>query len=62
MTGTPVPRISYRLNHLVEASGQSLWSIRKAIADGELKAKRNGRSVLVLADEAERWLKSLEDA
>lgn len=59
---TPTPRISYRLNQLVEASGMSLWAINKAIADGDLKAKKRGRSVIVPATEAERWIASLEDA
>jgi len=44
------------VSEAAEKARVSTWSIRKAIADGDLRAKHIGRCVRVLEDELGRWL------
>lgn len=43
-------------------TGIGLTSVREAINEGKLNAKRHGRRIVLLPDEIRAWLKALPDA
>jgi excisionase family DNA binding protein len=43
-------------------TGIGLTSIREAISNGDLKAKKHGRRTIILPDDLKAWLKALPDA
>ncbi|MDI3559600.1 helix-turn-helix domain-containing protein [Bradyrhizobium sp. Arg816] len=55
-------RLSLSPEETSALTGIGLTSVREAISDGVLKAKKHGRRVLVLPAEITAWLNSLPDA
>jgi excisionase family DNA binding protein len=51
--------IPYDLDTAEEVTGRTKPRIRKAIKDGELAARRDGRRLLVEPEELRRWVRSL---
>ena len=49
-------RLSYRLKELSQASGLSLPFLRKEARDGKLRTRKVGGAVIVLAEDARRYL------
>jgi excisionase family DNA binding protein len=45
-----------------EKARVSTWTIRREIAEGNLRARRIGRCVRVLEDELSRWLRDYGEA
>ena len=43
-------------------TGIGLTSVREAINEGRLNAKKHGRRIILLPDEIKAWLKALPDA
>jgi hypothetical protein len=54
--------ISYGLDAAEEVTGRSKQRLRRAIKDGELSAKRDGRRLLIEPGELRRWIQSLPSA
>lgn len=54
-----VRRLGYRPRDVVEATGISLRTIQRRIADGTLVAHRCGGVVLVYPEDLDAWLGSL---
>jgi hypothetical protein len=52
-------QISYDLNGAEEVTGRPKPRIRKAIKNGELVARRDGRRIIIEADELRLWIRSL---
>jgi hypothetical protein len=50
--------IAYDLNAAEEVTGRSKPRIRKAIKNGELVARRDGRRLVIEPDELRRWIRS----
>ncbi|MGH6660981.1 MAG: helix-turn-helix domain-containing protein [Rhodospirillales bacterium] len=53
--------ICFTIPAAVAASGIGRSAIYQALADGRLKAKKNGRRTLILKTDLERFLESLPD-
>lgn len=53
--------LAYSINGLADASTFSRTEINRAIAAGELVAKRRGSRRFILIDEAKRWLEDHPD-
>jgi len=53
---TPLPNW-YTVPALAEETGVSEWLIRKEIAEGRLRARRLGRVVRVLDEDAAAWMR-----
>lgn len=56
------PRRAYRLAEFCKSFGVGETKARELIRDKALKAKRNGRYLIVTAEAAEAYLASLPDA
>jgi hypothetical protein len=54
--------LAYSINELAAVSSFSRTEINRALAGGELIAKKRGTRRFILVDEAKRWLKSHPDA
>lgn len=54
--------LAYSIRELAESTSLGEQTIRDAIRDGNLVAKKQGQRKIVPADEAKRWVASLEDA
>jgi hypothetical protein len=54
-----VGRIAYDAETAHKATGRPKPRIRQAIKDGELVARRDGRRIIIEADELRRWIRSL---
>jgi excisionase family DNA binding protein len=52
-------KIADDLDTAEEVTGRTKLRIRKAIKDGELEARRDGRRLLVEPEELRRWVRSL---
>jgi hypothetical protein len=52
-------RISYDLGGAEKVTDRPKPRIRKAIKSGELVARRDGRRLIIEADELRRWIRSL---
>ncbi len=52
-------QLSYTIADAVSVSGIGRSSIYKAIAEGQLRAVKNGRRTLILTDDLERFLNQL---
>jgi excisionase family DNA binding protein len=50
----------FTVSEAAEKARVSTWSIRKAIDDGDLRARHIGRCKRILADELDRWLHDYE--
>lgn len=53
-------RLSYTIADAISVSGIGRTSLYKAIAAGQLRAVKNGRRTLILTEDFERFLNSLE--
>jgi hypothetical protein len=53
--------LAYSINELAAVSSFSRTEINRALAAGELIAKRRGTRRFILVDEAKRWLESHPD-
>jgi hypothetical protein len=54
----PVPRLGYRIKELAAALGVSYGAMRRAIANGGVKATRFANNTIIIsAEEAQRILK-----
>jgi hypothetical protein len=53
--------LAYSINELAEATSISRTEINRALAAGELVAKRRGARRFILVDEAKRWLEDHPD-
>lgn len=42
-------------------AGAPIWTVREAVMVGALKAKKAGRSHIILVSELQKWLESLQD-
>jgi excisionase family DNA binding protein len=51
--------IAYDLDAAEELTGRSKPRLRKAIKNGELIARRDGRRLLIEPEELRRWIRSL---
>lgn len=54
--------LAYSVTEFAAASGFSEWTIREAIKNSHLVAKRHGKRLVILPEDGRTWLKSLEDA
>ncbi len=52
-------QLGYTISDAVSVTGIGRTSIYKAIADGQLRAVKNGRRTLILTDDLERFLNRL---
>ena len=52
-------RIAYTPSEAAAEIGRSRTRMFRAIKDGELSARKDGRATLIEADELARWLRSL---
>lgn len=50
------PRLSWRLNQLAEATGLSVPFLRNEVRAGNLKTRKLGSAVIVLDEDARRYL------
>lgn len=55
---TQMQRKSYRTWEAAAATGLSEGLIKKKIREGEIRVKRVGRAVIILAEDLEKWLQS----
>jgi excisionase family DNA binding protein len=55
-------RLSVSPEEASALTGIGLTSIREAISNGDLRAKKHGRRTIILPDDLRRWLKALPDA
>jgi excisionase family DNA binding protein len=53
-------RLAYSIADVVAMTGVCRSSVYTAIADGKLKATKNGRRTLIRARDVERWLDQME--
>ena len=51
-------RLAYRLGQLAEACSLSVDFVQAQIRSGKLPARKIGRMVVILADDAKAWLES----
>jgi hypothetical protein len=51
-------RLAYRLGQLAHACSLSIDFVQAQIRTGKLPARKIGRMVVILADDAEAWLRS----
>jgi excisionase family DNA binding protein len=56
-----VERLLYTVEQLVEQTGWSEATIRRAIREGRLRVIREGRAIRVHRDDVAEWLDSLRD-
>ena len=62
MSGTAIgERAAYSLDQLAESTSMSKAYWRKVVREGRLRAKLVGRRVVVLAEDAENFLKNAPD-
>lgn len=54
-------RAAYSINDVMEATGLGRHTLYRAISEGRLHPKKEGRSTLILAAELARYLASLPD-
>jgi excisionase family DNA binding protein len=60
LSGTSqIPRIAMKPGEAAEATGRSRTRIFKAIRDGELTARKDGKATVIEISELQRWLHSL---
>ena len=52
-------KIAYTIPEAVEATGISRTMIYKAMEEGRLTAKKNGKRTLILREELERFMRAL---
>jgi hypothetical protein len=57
--GTDHGQISYDLDGAEEVTDRPKPRIRRAIKNGDLIARRDGRRLIIEADELRRWIRSL---
>ena len=53
--------LAYKINEVCRVAKLSRSKLYEDIAAGKLKAKKNGRSTLILGEEIERYLRELPD-
>jgi excisionase family DNA binding protein len=53
------PPVSYAPETAAAVTGRSRTRIFKAIKDGELTARKDGRATLIEHDELRRWVRSM---
>ena len=56
-----VEKLAYSIKELTAAGGGSRSTIYENIKNGKLKAKKRGRSTIILAPHATEYLKNLPD-
>ena len=54
-------KMAFTIRELVKAGGGSRTVIYEAIKSGKLKAKKRGRSTIILASDLAQYLESLPD-
>ena len=54
-------KLAYSIREAVEAGGGSRSTVYEAIKSGALKARKRGRSTVILAADLARYLESLPD-
>ena len=54
-------KLAYSIREVVEAGGGSRTVVYQAIKAGKLKAKKRGKSTIILAPDFIQYLKSLPD-
>lgn len=54
-------KLAYSIKELSEAGGGSRSTIYENIKNGKLKARKRGRSTIILAPDAAEYLESLPD-
>lgn len=52
-------KVGYRPSEVADATGFSLRTIRRRIAEGDLVAYRSGAAIIVYPEDLEMWLRSL---
>jgi excisionase family DNA binding protein len=57
-----VPMVAYSIASAVVATGRSRVRIYRAIRDGELKARKDGRAVMIEHAELARWIADMPEA
>lgn len=55
----PLPRLAYSPDEAAVVSGRTRSRIYEAINDGELTARKDGKAVIIEADELLRWIRSM---
>ena len=60
MAETTLEQISYSVPMLAIATGLSESRIKEALAAGDLEAHYSGRKRVVLKEDAQAWIKSLD--
>lgn len=56
----PIPKLGLSIAEAAAAVGLSVWAIRQAVGRGELRAKKTGRSQVVLPSDLLEWLQGLD--
>ncbi len=54
-----LPKRAYSVNETMAATGDSRAAFYKAVNDGRLKVRKNGRKTVVLAEDLQAYLDSL---
>ncbi len=54
-------KLAYTIKEMVEAGGGSRTVVYEAIKSGKLKARKRGRSTIILVPDAVEYLESLPD-
>lgn len=57
----PAARRAFRPDEVAASTGLSIETVRRDIAMGRLKARRNGRAILVLAEDVDSYLRALPE-
>lgn len=58
-TSNLLRKVGYRPSEVADATGFSLRTIRRRIAEGDLVAHRCGSAVIVYPEDLDAWLNSL---
>ena len=59
VTGRAIPRLGLNPNEAAESTGVSRTKIFEAIRDGELTARKSGKTTIIEPSELQRWVRSL---
>ena len=59
VTGRVIPRLGFSPDEAAASAGVSRTKIFEAIRDGELTARKSGKTTIIEPSELQRWIRSL---